>query len=159
MSKPFDILSALGRFGAERQISLRDRDAKRAFATHVSDAVDQALANPTWMHGHRTEAMFEALVISLGEFRLLKSEDNGVVFPAGLAPRSAPTASRKALAFARRVPRSMPAGPNTQHADREKLARVRPKTKLHASATEPLSETPHPGARDCRALADSAGFV
>lgn len=62
-------------------MSLRDPEARRAFATHVTDAVDQALADPALMHGQRAEAMFEALLVSLGEFRLLTREDGGRVLP------------------------------------------------------------------------------
>jgi hypothetical protein len=80
--KSFDILSVLGKFGVDRKLSLLDPEAKQAFVTHISEAVDRALADPALMHGQRTEAMFEALLISLGEFRLLKPEDNGRVFPA-----------------------------------------------------------------------------
>jgi hypothetical protein len=83
MSKPFDILDQLGRFGAQRNISLRDPSAPGAFADHVSQSVGRALADPALMHGQRSEAMFEALVVSLGEYRLLTREDGGNVFPAG----------------------------------------------------------------------------
>src|SRR5690606_8885581 len=44
--------------------------------------VDRALADPVLLQGQRTEAMFEALVISLGAFKLLKSEDGGRLLPA-----------------------------------------------------------------------------
>lgn len=81
MKKPFDILNELGKFGAEQQISLRDPGAKNAFAAHVAEAVDRALADPLLIYGQRTEAMFEALLVSLGEYRLLKPEDNGRAFP------------------------------------------------------------------------------
>lgn len=83
MSKPFDILDQLGRFGAQRNISLRDPNAPGAFADHVSQSVGRALADPALMHGQRAEAMFEALVVSLGEYRLLTREDGGSVFPTG----------------------------------------------------------------------------
>jgi hypothetical protein len=81
--KPFDLLGQFGIFGVERKISLRDPEAKRAFGIHVGQAVDRALADPTLLHGQRTEAMFEALLVSLGDFCLLKAEDNGRVFPTG----------------------------------------------------------------------------
>lgn len=81
MPKPFDILDELGKFGADRNIPLRDPGARRAFATHVANAVDEALSDPALMHGQRAEAMFEALLVSLGEFRLLTREDGGRVFP------------------------------------------------------------------------------
>jgi hypothetical protein len=74
MPKPFDLLGQFGIFGLEQEISLRDPEAKRAFGIHVGRAVDQALADPTLLHGQRTEAMFEALLVSLARYRLLKSE-------------------------------------------------------------------------------------
>lgn len=83
MTKPFDILDHLGRFGAERSLSLRGPDAPGAFTTHVSQSVDRALADRALMHGQRAEAMLEALVVSLGEYRLLAREDGGRVFPTG----------------------------------------------------------------------------
>lgn len=82
MPKPFDILNEFGKFGVERKISLRDSQARSAFAAHVTDAVDRALADPALMQGQRAEAMFEALLVSFGEFRLLTREDGGRVFPA-----------------------------------------------------------------------------
>ena len=57
MRKPFDILDQLGRFGSERNISLRDPTAPAAFANHVSEAVGRALADPILLHGQRTEAV------------------------------------------------------------------------------------------------------
>jgi hypothetical protein len=60
----------------------RDPAAKVAFGCHLADAVDRALADPLLLHGQRTEAMFEALLVSLGEFRLLTAENTGPVFPA-----------------------------------------------------------------------------
>ena len=74
MPKPFDLLGQFGIFGLEQEISLRDPEAKRAFGIPVGRAVDQALADPTLLHGQRTEAMFEALLVSLARYRLLKSE-------------------------------------------------------------------------------------
>lgn len=82
MPKPFNLLGELGKFGADRRISLRDPTAKAAFGAHVGEAVDKALADPALLHGQRAEAMFEALLVSLGEYRLLKAEDGGRIFPA-----------------------------------------------------------------------------
>jgi hypothetical protein len=53
-----------------------------AFGAHVAAAVDQALSDPLLLHGQRVEAMFEALLVSLGDFQLLKSEDAGRIFAA-----------------------------------------------------------------------------
>jgi hypothetical protein len=71
--KPFDLLAEFGKFGLDRKLSLRDPSAKAAFGAHVANSVDQALADPALLHGQRTEAMFEALLVSLGKFRLLKA--------------------------------------------------------------------------------------
>lgn len=79
--KPFDILNELGKFGAQHKIAFNDPNARQAFASYVSDAVERALADPGLLHGQRTEAMFEALLLALGRFRLLKREDGGPVHP------------------------------------------------------------------------------
>jgi hypothetical protein len=80
--KPFNLLAELASFGAERRLSLRDPALKDAFGVHVSSSVDQALSDDILLHGQRTEAMFEALLVSLGEFRLFKAEDGGRVHSA-----------------------------------------------------------------------------
>ena len=80
MSKPFDLLGILGRFGLERKVSLRDPATISAFIDQASKDVEDALKDSELMHGQRTEAMFEALLASLGKFELLKAEDTGRVF-------------------------------------------------------------------------------
>jgi hypothetical protein len=81
VTKPFDLLSEIGKFAANRKISLRNHETRQAFAAHASEAVDRALADPLLMHGQRTEPMFKALLVSLGDYQLLKPEDNGRVSP------------------------------------------------------------------------------
>lgn len=81
MPKPVDLFADLANFGAEQRISLRDPDLNQAFGDHVRSSVDQALSDPTLLHGHRVEAMFEALLVALGEYKLLKLEDAGRVYP------------------------------------------------------------------------------
>lgn len=80
--KPFNLLAELASFGAERRLSLRDPALKEAFGTHVGSSVDHALSDDILLHGQRTEAMFEALLVALGEYRLLKAEDGGRVHSA-----------------------------------------------------------------------------
>jgi hypothetical protein len=75
--KPFNLLAEFANFGAERRLSLRDEELKEAFGLHVSSSVEQALADDILLHGQRAEAMFEALVVALGEHKLIKSEDGG----------------------------------------------------------------------------------
>jgi hypothetical protein len=80
--KPFDLLAEFGKYGLEHKLALNDPATRAAFGVHVAQAVDRALADPRLLHGQRAEAMFEALLVSLGEFKLLKPEDGGRVFPA-----------------------------------------------------------------------------
>lgn len=79
--KPFDLLGEFGKFGGEHRISLNDPETVTKFSCFVSDAVSDALSDQALVHGLRVEAMFEALLLSLGGFSLLKPEDNGRVFP------------------------------------------------------------------------------
>ena len=83
MDKPFELLAELGRFTAGRKISLHDRETVSAFLSHAKGQVRNALDDDKLLHGHRTEAMFEALVVSLGQFQLLNAEDSGRCFPEG----------------------------------------------------------------------------
>ena len=77
----FDLLAELARFGAEHRVSLRDPDTLPVFTSSIRRTLDDALANPALLHGQRTEAMFEAMLISLGDFSVLKAEDQGRVYP------------------------------------------------------------------------------
>ena len=83
MSKPFDLLGMLGKFGFERRVSLRDPETIAAFVDQAGKEVEGALEDSALLHGQRTEAMFEALVLSFGQFELLKGEDTGRLFPDG----------------------------------------------------------------------------
>ena len=47
----------------------------------MSESLDMTLSNRAALYGRRTEAMFEAMLISLGAHRLLKAEDTGLVHP------------------------------------------------------------------------------
>ena len=79
--KPFDLLSELGKFGMQQRVPLNDPQAIPKFSDFVGKALGDALSNPALLHGHRVESMFEALLVSLGEFSLLKAEDNGRLHP------------------------------------------------------------------------------
>jgi len=81
MQKPFDLLSEFSKFSAERKISLREPASALAFTKHVRHEIGRAINDPVLLHGQRVEAMFEALLVSLGQFKLLKREDVGLVHP------------------------------------------------------------------------------
>lgn len=83
MDKHFDLVKVFSKFGRDQNVSLRDPVTAAAFKTHVERAIEQALADPILLQGQRVEAMFEALLVSLGEFRLLKVEDGGPTFSSG----------------------------------------------------------------------------
>ena len=79
--KPFDLLSEFAKYGLQQEIPLNDPEAVPKFATFVRNAIGGALSDPALLHGRRVEAMFEALLVSLGQYSLLKAEDNGTVHP------------------------------------------------------------------------------
>jgi hypothetical protein len=74
-------LAEFAKFGMERKVSLRDPATASDFITDVGEEVERALADPVLLQGQRVEAMFEALLVSLGDFKLLKAEDGGRLFP------------------------------------------------------------------------------
>jgi hypothetical protein len=80
---PIDLFTSFARFGREQKISLRDPNAAAAFAAMVGESLTAALDNDALLHGQRTQNMFEALIVGLGQYKLLKSEDTGLVHPRG----------------------------------------------------------------------------
>lgn len=81
IQKPFDILDQFGKYGLERNLSLREPSTLSDFVKHVGTEIKRGLKDGSLLYGKRTEAMFEALVVSLGNFSLIKQEDNGLVLP------------------------------------------------------------------------------
>ena len=79
--KPFDLLTEFAKFGGKHQISLRDPKTTSAFIKYVGGAVDRALSDPVLLHGQRTQAMFQAMLVSLGSYSMLKVEDMGRIYP------------------------------------------------------------------------------
>jgi hypothetical protein len=83
MSKPFNLLDEFGKFGADRRLSLRYNSLMDAFIERVGLEMRRALEDPILLHGRRTEAMFDVLLLALNHFQLLKREDGGAVSPPG----------------------------------------------------------------------------
>ena len=81
--RPFDLLAQFAEFGHQRNYSLSDPRTIQEFTNSAGNALKGALTNPILLHGQRTEAMFEAMLVSLGEYSLLKAEDNGRIHPEG----------------------------------------------------------------------------
>jgi hypothetical protein len=70
-------MSLLAAFGRHNNIELTDPKLVTSFATSAQSDLSTALQDDPFLHGLRVERMFEALVVSLGQFQMLKSEDNG----------------------------------------------------------------------------------
>lgn len=79
----FEVLDAFARFGREQKLSLRDPKSIDAFTDSVHASLTTAIESDAWLHGQRTQKMFEALLVSLGQCALLKTEDSGLVHPQG----------------------------------------------------------------------------
>ena len=76
----FDVFGAFAGFGREERVSLRTAEGVEGFLTRIRETVAKNLASPSFLHGQRTEAMFEALVASLGKVQLLRQEDAGSIY-------------------------------------------------------------------------------
>jgi len=81
-TKAFDLLASVAAFAREHSIALNDPALVERFIADAAPKLKEALADPTLIHGSRTERLFEATVLSLGRFRLLKTEDIGRVHAA-----------------------------------------------------------------------------
>lgn len=81
-SKAFDLLASVAAFAREKGIALNDPTLVERFMADAAPKLKVALSDPTLIHGSRTERLFEATVLSLGKFRLLKTEDVGRVHAA-----------------------------------------------------------------------------
>lgn len=79
MTKDFDLLAQLAAFGRANGIPLTEPDIADRFAADAAVRLRAAVGDRNLVYGMRTERLFEALVITLGKYRLLKSEDNGRV--------------------------------------------------------------------------------
>ena len=82
-TKAFDLLASVAAFAREHSVALNDPSLVERFIADAAPKLKEALADPTLIHGSRTERLFEATVLSLGRFRLLKTEDAGRVHAAG----------------------------------------------------------------------------
>ena len=81
MPKSFDLVAEFAKFGAENRISLRDAQTIEKFITDARNTISNTLSDNLRLHGQRTQAMFETLLISLGDHLLVKVEDAGQVYP------------------------------------------------------------------------------
>lgn len=55
-------------------------ESMEGFVDELRSELKRSLSSPTFLHGKRTEAMFEMIVASLANVRVLKQEDGGELF-------------------------------------------------------------------------------
>lgn len=77
--KAFDLLASLAAFAQRHRIALNDPALIDRFIVDARPKLEAALSDATLIHGSRTERLFEATVLSLGHFRMFKTEDIGRV--------------------------------------------------------------------------------
>ena len=77
--KPFDLLNVYSRFAHARNLPIGESATLDAFLTSARDDLGGAVRDEPLIHGHRTAAMFEALVLSLDRYKMFKVEDIGRV--------------------------------------------------------------------------------
>jgi hypothetical protein len=63
-----------------RDVPLNESQRVEEFITGVRTALTSSLENSSRLHGLRVQNMFEAVVVALGEVRLIKLEDAGTYF-------------------------------------------------------------------------------
>jgi len=81
--KPFDLLALLAAFARDQGMALDHPALVETFTADAVRRLKRALTDTALLHGSRTERLFEATVLSLGNFRLLKAEDNGRIHATG----------------------------------------------------------------------------
>jgi hypothetical protein len=75
--EPLDLLA---RHVLQRGRPLRDSESLGGFVDDLKASIASTISNPQYLHGKRTESLFEMIVASLGTVQLLKSEDSGDAF-------------------------------------------------------------------------------
>src|SRR4051794_39428005 len=73
----FDLLHLFAAHVADRSGTLQDASAHSEFVASLGQPLTDAVADSTLLRGLRTEALFAALVVSLGRIHLIKQEDVG----------------------------------------------------------------------------------
>jgi len=76
----FDVFNAFAIYGKEERVPLDQTDTKDGFVNKLRESLQRSLENDAFLYGVRTEAMFEALIASIGNFKVLKKEDAGELY-------------------------------------------------------------------------------
>jgi hypothetical protein len=70
----FDVFRA---FAASADTNLHDQAAVDEFKASVDASIKRALDDPKFLYGHHVQAMFQGVVIALGQVQMIKDEDAG----------------------------------------------------------------------------------
>nr|WP_153367030.1 hypothetical protein [Agrobacterium rosae] len=76
------MLASVAIFARRNRIKLSDPSLIDRFMADATPRLREALADPALIHGSRVERLFEATLLSLGQFKLVKTEDVGRVHSA-----------------------------------------------------------------------------
>jgi len=76
----FDVFNALAQFSHEQRLSVTDPKTADPFLQQIRSSLHATVNNESFLYGQRTQAMFEALVLSLAEVNFLKQEDSGSLY-------------------------------------------------------------------------------
>jgi len=76
----FDVFDLFASHAQQQKVTINTPEAADQFLGRVRESVERALASDTFVYGHHTQALFEALTVSLGGVKLLKREDAGDLY-------------------------------------------------------------------------------
>src|SRR5437870_9497189 len=76
----FDAFDLLAAHAQQEKVTVNTKAATEQLLDRVRTSLEIALGSDTFMYGQHTQALFEALAVSLGAVKLLKREDAGDVF-------------------------------------------------------------------------------
>lgn len=79
MNKPFDLIAPIASFAKRSGISLNAPNFITQFIADTQSRAADVLNDKNLLYGIRIESLFEATIISLGQYRLFKTEDVGRV--------------------------------------------------------------------------------
>jgi len=79
----FDVFAALAHYASKHRLSIRDDQSVTKFLDAIRGTTRGSLNNEAFIYGFRVQSMFETVVASLGNVKLLKQEDAGNAYYAG----------------------------------------------------------------------------
>jgi hypothetical protein len=76
----FDAFDLLATLAQRQKITINTKEATEQLVERLRISLEEALGSDTFMYGQHTQALFEALTVSLGAVKLLKREDAGDLY-------------------------------------------------------------------------------